>query len=190
MVSEIEAVARRLVRRALAVMYLSIGGFALLAWVWRSAVGTITVAAIYIALASALYSHVFRPVLRVHALKPLLARRGFSPRFVRALASAVSCVAMVALVASALRLEVRGLMLAPLLGASSALLASAMLVYALRGSRLSSASDILAASCIGLAVLLYVLTPSLALPVVGSAMLGAGCWSYALYRAEARVQSP
>jgi len=189
MLSEIEAVARRLVRRALAVMYLSIGGFALLAWLWRSVVGAIVVGVVYVVLASALYSHVFRPVLRARALEPLLARRGASLRIVRALAALVSCVAMAALVASALRLEVHGLMLAPLLGASSALLASAMLVYALRGSRLSSAPDILAALCIGLAVLLYVLTPSLVLPVVGSVMLVAGCWSYALYRAEAWVRS-
>ena len=178
--NDVETVVKRLLRRALSTIYLSVGFFLILAWAWRNYLGIVITAIAYIATASIVYSHVFRPLFRLRDVCSLL--RHEPARVVKVLGAAASCLGLVALVLSilsALAKVPRNVV--PLAGSVATVLAVGSLSYLVARSRLASVVDAIAVANLALAIITYFAAPGLALPLAGTVFLALGIYGYASY---------
>lgn len=177
----VAVVVRRLLRRALSVIFMSVGFFMVLTWVWGNYVGEAAIAIAYLIAASLLYSHVFKPLLRFRDVSRYLPRRGPNVfKYGGFTASALGILALATTLAKALT-PIPSYIPA-LLGASAVATAVATLVAAaLSSSGLLGLPEALASLIIALSIPLYLVKPSLVLPVVGASLMATGMFTYWAY---------
>gem|GEM_PF-6279067 len=181
MSEEIMVVARRLLRRALSVVYMSVGFFLVLIWVWGDYVGVIPIAIAYLVIASLLYGHVFRPLYRFRRIQSILSGRQVS--LFKAMGFIISAFGLAAILSMILReyLELPDYV-APLMGIIATALSITVLLVAITGSpKLMGAPEILVVIILTASIILYLVKPSLVLPITGASLMGAGMYTYYLY---------
>ncbi len=179
---DVLVVAKRLLRRALSVVYTSVGFFMVLAWVWRDYVGVTVIAIAYLVGASILYGHVFKPLIRFREVARVFSgcKTVNVVKYLGFTASAFGLSAIVSMVLSSY-LNIPGYV-TPLLGIIATVVSIILLLIGVYGSiELFDPPEIGVIVLLGLAIVLYVVKPSLVLPIVGCSFMCLGMYTYYLY---------
>ncbi len=171
-------VALKLMRRALSVIYMSVGFF--LAMIWALGSYTTLIIVAYLAVASVIYPHVFRPIIRFRKVAVAL---GISPKrekFYTTLGFTVSGMGL-----GAVLLTLAGtygliqLNVAPLLGMLATLLSLAGIMIGLVGAPgVFGVSEGGGLAVLLIAIVMYLIRPDLVLPVTAVLFMTLGVFSY------------
>lgn len=182
---EVEDVIRRLLRRALSVIYVTVGFFLILTWVWGNYVGVIALVIAYLVCASILYPHVFRPLIKFREVTKVLSRGTTSVFKVFGSLSSAFGLAAVALLITKQFYSVPTY-LVPLMGALATLVSLVAMVLALlKSPKLYGLPEALATAVLGLAIVLYFIRPSTVLPITGASFMCLGMYTYYFYYVRA-----
>ncbi len=181
MVEELVEVEARLVRKALSIVYISIGFFMVLAWLWESEVGLTAVAITYLATASVIFPHVFKPLIRFSRYSALLGTKWVAT--VKVFGFVASAFGVAALLATALGPCIVGAgQAAPILGlAATSVAIITLFIAALMPAHLFGFPEAGAVTVFAATVVTYAVRPSFALPTFGAAFMCLGALTYWLY---------
>ncbi len=178
---EVLIVAKRLLRRALSTVYTSVGFFLVLTWIWGDYIGIIPIAIAYLVIASLFYGHVFRPLIRFRKIQSMVT--GYSVNVYKIMGAIISVFGLTAILSMILR-NYLGIpeYVTPLTGIIATVLSIIVLLIAIIGSPdLFEAPEIMVVIVLLLSIILYILKPSLVLPVTGASLMGIGLYTYRVY---------
>ncbi len=177
---EVVVIAKRLLRRALSVIYMGIGFFMVLAWIWRDYVGVVVIAIAYLIGASILYGYVFKPLFRFRELAILTTGRANMFKYLGFTASLFGLAALLSMIIGKY-VEIPSYT-TPLLGMIAIVVSISILLIGVYGSpKLLDLPDIIAILLLGSSIIIYLVKPSLVLPVIGSSFMVLGMYTYYLY---------
>ncbi len=179
---DIQRVLQKILVRALSAVYTSIGFFMVLLWILNDYVGVVAISIIYLVVASTLYSHVFRPLIRYHKIYDTIGIK--TVNIYKILGSIASIFGL-----SALLLSIMGNYIAtlsqyiPLLGLLAIIVSIAMLTYSViqQSSLFREEMFIMTIAVLGVTLILYIIASNLVLPIVGTLFISIGVYSYWLY---------
>ncbi len=183
---ELACITRKLLRRALAVVYASVGVFTFLVWVWRNPVGLAIIGLAYIAVASTIYSHVFRPLIRARHIAPIITGSPRIPRISMYLGYTASVLGVTALILSIAKAFMGYEVLAkviPLLGLLAIMVTIVLLVISSYGlPNLMKPLDSAIIPILVFIVVTYMIEPSIVLPVSSLSFIMLGIAMYMAYK--------
>ncbi len=171
-------IAKRLLRRALAVVYMSVGFFLILVWIWGDYIRVIPIVITYFVVASLLYGHVFRPLARYRRIQSVL--MGIDVNVFKIFGFTASLLGLLAIATVILR-EYMNLPgnITPLMGILATIVSVIALLTAIIGSpRLLGIPEILVMVILVGAIILYLVKPSYVLPVTGASLIIVGMYTY------------
>ncbi len=182
LLEDIHRVIQKVLARALSAVYISIGFFMVLLWLWSDYVGVVAISVAYLVAASILYSHVFRPLIRYHRIYDIMGVRTVD--IYKILGFTASVFGLLALLLSIMSNYFTTLShYIPLLGLLAIIVSIAMLTYSViqQNSLFRKEMSIMTIVVLGATLVLYTISPNLVLPIVGTLFMSMGMYSYWLY---------
>lgn len=171
-------IVKRLLRRALSVIYISIGFFMVLAWIWSNYLGVAVIAVAYLVGASIIYGYIFKPLIRYREF--IASKTVEINKVLGIIASIFGLSAMITMIIREyIELPVN---LPAYLGLSAVIVSLILLLIGLFGSsELFGVPEIGAIVLLGATLILYLLKPAYVLPVIGTSFMCLGMYTYWLY---------
>ena len=188
MSDEILDVAKRLLRRALSTIYMSVGFFLVLLWIWEDYIGVLALVIAYLICASILYGHVFKPLVKYRKLSSLMGYRPLNIfKILGFTASAFGLLAIAATIIS--KYYTIPTHIIPLSGIVAVIVSIVALIIAIYSSpEFFGLPETVTILLLALTIVIYLIRPSLVLPIIGTSFMALGMYTYWLYYLRAKVR--
>jgi len=187
MSEEILDIAKRLLRRALSTIYISVGFFLVVFWVWEDYIGVSALVIIYLICASILYSHVFKPLVKYRKLSSIMGYNSLNIfKILGFTASAFGLIAIVTTIIKEYYYTIPDYIIS-LAGLLAVIVSVIALIIAIYGSpKLFGLPEIAAIIILASTIVIYLFRPSLVLPIIGTSFITLGVYTYCIYYLRAK----